>query len=94
MRRRAKDSAAAAPQIVTIPAISDAGGPDPRPYTYDMKPAEEAIYRSKMLDLAATLVRASARRQRCRSHAQEIRGQIAGKSTRQAGKPPKPASTT
>ncbi len=51
-----KASAAAAPQIVTIPAISDAGGPDPRPYVYDLKPAEVAIYRNKMLDLAATQV--------------------------------------
>ncbi|MGH7936473.1 MAG: hypothetical protein ACREF8_05650, partial [Chthoniobacterales bacterium] len=34
-------------------AISDAKGPDPRPYTYDLKPAEEAIYRKEMLDLAA-----------------------------------------
>ena len=41
-----------------ITAISDAGGPDPRPYTYDMKPAEEASYRSKMLDLAAAQLRA------------------------------------
>jgi hypothetical protein len=48
----AKDPAAA-PQIVVIPAISDAGGPDPRPYTYDLKPAEEAIYRKQMLDLAS-----------------------------------------
>jgi hypothetical protein len=54
-----KASAAAAPQIVTIPAISDAGGPDPRPYVYDIKPAEEAIYRNKMLDLAATQVQGS-----------------------------------
>ncbi|MGA8539040.1 MAG: hypothetical protein WB566_06040, partial [Terriglobales bacterium] len=38
--------------VVLIPAISDAGGPDPRPYTYELKPAEEAIYRNKMLDLA------------------------------------------
>ncbi len=60
--KSAEDSAASVPQIVTIPAISDAGGPDPRPYTYDVKPAEEAIYRNKMLDLAATqlLARASA----------------------------------
>ena len=49
------------PQIVvTIPAISDAGGPDPRPYTYDVKPAEEASYRSRMLDLAAAQLRAQA----------------------------------
>ncbi len=49
----APDSAAAIPQIALIPAISDAGGPDPRPYTYDVKPAEEAIDRDKMLALAA-----------------------------------------
>jgi hypothetical protein len=49
-----KDSTAS-PQVAMIPAISDAGGPDPRPYTYDMKPAEEASYRSKMLELAAQL---------------------------------------
>jgi hypothetical protein len=48
------------PQIVTIPAISDAGGPDPRPYNYDVKPAEEAIYRNKMLALAAAQLRGPA----------------------------------
>ncbi len=52
--KTAKDSAAPSPQIVTIPAISDAGGPDPRPYTYDLKPKEGDVYRDKMLDLAAT----------------------------------------
>jgi hypothetical protein len=51
----ASASAASAPRIVTIPAISDASGPDPRPYTYAMKPEEEAGYRSKMLDLATQL---------------------------------------
>ncbi len=56
-----KTSAAAAPQIVTIPAISDAGGPDPRPYVYDVKPAEEAIYRNKMLDLATAQVQGTAK---------------------------------
>jgi len=58
--KTARDSAAPAPQIVTIPAISDAGGPDPRPYTYDVKPEEEAVYRDKMLDLAATQLGAPA----------------------------------
>jgi hypothetical protein len=48
------------PQIVTIPAISDAGGPDPRPYNYDVKPAEEAVYRNKMLALAAAQLRPQA----------------------------------
>jgi hypothetical protein len=51
--KTAKDPAAS-PPVVLIPAISDAGGPDPRPYTYDLKPAEEAIYRNKMLELATT----------------------------------------
>lgn len=35
-------------------AISDAGGPDPRSYTYDMKPDEEAKARKQILALAAT----------------------------------------
>jgi hypothetical protein len=52
--KTATNSDAPSPQFTFIPAISDAGGPDPRPYTYDMKPAEEASYRSKMLALAAT----------------------------------------
>ena len=42
-----------APEIRVIPAISDAGGPDARPYTFDATPKEEASYREKMLDLAA-----------------------------------------
>jgi hypothetical protein len=50
----------ALPQIVTFPAISDAGGPDPRPYAYDVKPAEEAIYRNKMFALAAAQLRGQA----------------------------------
>lgn len=56
----AKDSGAATPAVTVIPAISDAGGPEARPYTYDVKPAEEAIYRNKMLELAAEQLRAQA----------------------------------
>jgi len=47
-------------QTVVIAAISDAGGPDPRPYTYDVKPAEGTIYRKKMFDLAVTQLHAHA----------------------------------
>jgi len=54
---KGKDPGALA-QVTTFPAISDEGGPDPRPYVYDVKPAEEAIYRNKMLDLAAALFHA------------------------------------
>jgi len=39
--------------LQTIPAISDAGGPEPRPYSYDIKPDEEQKYRKGMLGLAA-----------------------------------------
>lgn len=53
--------AAADPAIQVIPAISDAAGPDPRPYAYDVKPPEEAMYRTKMLDLAAAQLRTQAK---------------------------------
>ena len=39
--------------LQTIPAISDAGGPEPRPYSYDIKPDEEQKYRTGMLGLAS-----------------------------------------
>lgn len=39
-----------------FPAISDAGGPDPMPFTYDLKPEEEQQFRAKMLALAAAEV--------------------------------------
>ena len=85
--KTAKDSAAAPPQIVIIPAVSDAGGPDPRPYTYDVKPAEETTYRSKMLDLAATQLRTQASAV-TKEAAPTRQKSLAGKS---AGKLPKPA---
>src|SRR5262249_32962905 len=47
-------------QVQIIPAISDADGPDPRPYAYDLKPGEAEQYRKKMLDLATIDVRARA----------------------------------
>ncbi len=87
----AKDSAAASPQIVVIPAISDAGGPDPRPYTYDVKPEEEASYRSKMLDLAAAQLRAqasAATKEAAATAKKASPGKSGGKS---AGKLPQPA---
>lgn len=44
--------------VQLIPAISDAAGPDPRPYAYSLKPDEEQKLRKKMLTLAADEVRA------------------------------------
>jgi hypothetical protein len=84
-----KDSATSAPKIITIPAISDVGGPDPRPYTFDMKPEEEASYRSKMLDLAAKQLAPQTS-----AATKEGAGKKApaGKSSsKPANKPPKPA---
>lgn len=49
------------PSIQLIPAVSDAHGPDARPYAFEMKPGEEDSYRKKMLALAATEVQARAR---------------------------------
>jgi hypothetical protein len=43
-----------------IPAISDAGGPEPRPYSFDMKPDEEAGFLKKMLAMAGQEVSARA----------------------------------
>lgn len=47
--------------IQLIPAISDAHGPEPRPYIFEMKPDEEQQYRKKMLALAAVEVQKKAR---------------------------------
>jgi hypothetical protein len=81
---KAAKSPDALPQIVTIPAISDAGGPDPRPYTYDAKPAEEAIYRNKMLALAAAQLRAEAgpaEKETAPTHRKSSSRKSAGKSS-------------
>jgi hypothetical protein len=47
-------------QVQLIPAISDSDGPDPLPYTYNLKPEEEQQFRKKMLAMAADEVRARA----------------------------------
>src|ERR1051326_5346110 len=49
------------PPLQLIPAISDADGPEPRPYKYNMTPAEEQQFRTKMLAFAATEVNKRAR---------------------------------
>ena len=48
----------AGPQL--LPAVSDAGGPDPRPYAYDLKSDEEQKFRKKMLAMASDLIVARA----------------------------------
>ena len=44
--------ASTASDVQLVPAISDASGPEPRPYTYEMKAGEEQTFRKKMLTLA------------------------------------------
>ena len=46
--------------IQLIPAVSDADGPDPRSYTYEMKPDEEQNFLKKMLAMASDEVRGRA----------------------------------
>ena len=47
-------------KIESIPAISDADGPEPRPYLFNMKPEEEQTFLKKMLALASDGVRSRA----------------------------------
>jgi hypothetical protein len=83
---KTKDSSGSITPPTFIPAISDAGGPDPRPYVYDMKPAEEAGYLSKMLDLAAAQLhpKASAAKEAATSHKKSFAGKSTGKSSQPA----------
>jgi hypothetical protein len=57
----AKDGKDAASSVQIIPAISDAAGPDPRPYNFYLRPGDEATYRAKALELASSeFIRATA----------------------------------
>ncbi|MGB7333242.1 MAG: hypothetical protein WBD25_17790 [Terriglobales bacterium] len=87
----AKNTAATPPPIVVIPAISDVGGPDPRPYTYDLKPAEEAIYRTKMLDLAITQLHAQANLAAKEATPASKKSAANKSSSKSKAQPPKPA---
>ncbi len=53
-------AAISAEPIQLVPAISDAGGPDPRPYKFYWKSGEEEERRNQMIALAADEVRAYA----------------------------------
>jgi hypothetical protein len=59
--KKAVKGEANSPQVTVIPAISDAAGPDPRPFNFELRAGEEAGYRTKMLALAsAELAKANA----------------------------------
>jgi hypothetical protein len=56
-----KPSPAGSPAMKIFPAISDAGGPQPMPYTYDLKPDEEKQFRARMLALTTDALQNRAR---------------------------------
>jgi hypothetical protein len=58
LRKPSATPSAPSEPVQLIPAISDAGGPEPRPYAYSLKPDEEQKLRKKILALAADEVRA------------------------------------
>ena len=51
----------AAADVQAIPAISDAAGPEPHPYKYEMSPGEEEGFRLKMLAMAGDELRKQAK---------------------------------
>jgi hypothetical protein len=83
-KNKATPTATTAPGsgVQIIPAISDAGGPDPRPYAYEVKPEEEASYRAKMLDLAATELRARTKPETSVKASAKGKGSAAAKPSR------------
>ncbi len=55
---KAAESAPAKDDMQIVPAISDAGGPEPRSFTFEWVKGDEADRRKQMLDLAKAEVRA------------------------------------
>jgi hypothetical protein len=89
-----KTSGETIPVVNLIPAISDAGGPDPRPYTYDVKPAEEAMYRNKMLDLAGAQLLSQASpvaKQGATTRRSSANRSSANRAAAKSAAPPKPS---
>lgn len=73
--------------VQIIPAISDAAGPEPRPYTYAMKPAEQQQFQQKMLVVAAGEIRARAHE----LSANTVSAPVPAHPRPQPGRPPAPA---
>jgi len=88
------NSSAAAPAaknatLQIIPAVSDAHGPEPLPFKYQVKPDEEAVFRKKVLAIASAEVNARAQALAAEAIPAE---EPARKTTRkQPVKPPQPA---
>jgi len=65
-------------KLNVIPAISDADGPQPHPYTYETKPEEDQNFMKKMTAMAADEVKRRA----------EMLSSDASKKTKSSGTPP------
>jgi len=75
--------------VELIPAISDSDGPDPQPYSYDLKPDEEQKLRTSILALAADEVGARAAQLAAEAAATEPEPHKSAKPSARA-KPPQP----
>jgi len=79
----------AGPQL--LPAVSDAGGPDPRPYSYDLKADEEQKFRKKMLSMASDLIVDRAKPIESESAPAPAKNATRPGTSRRGPKPPQPA---
>ena len=78
----------AGPQL--LPAVSDAGGPDPRPYAYDLKSDEEQKFRKKMLAIAGDLIVARAKPAEAEAAPTITKSATRPGTARRTPKPPQP----
>lgn len=76
----------AGPQL--LPAVSDAGGPELRPYAYDLKSDEEQKFRKKMLAMASDLIVARAKPAESESAPTPSKSPTRAGSARRTTKPP------
>jgi hypothetical protein len=82
------------PDVQFIPAISDADGPEPHPYKYEMSPAEEEGFRAKMLAMASAEVRKQAKAFEPKPLSSPTASPRAGQHRLPAKKPVKPPQPT
>jgi hypothetical protein len=89
-----KPPAAAAPPkppaVQLIAAISDAGGPEPRPYSYELKGDDEQQFRKKMLAMAAEEIAARAKQLASESGSSQPAHAPARRTGARNARPPQP----
>lgn len=78
------------PAVQLIAAISDAGGPEPRPYAYDLKGDDEQQFRKKMLAMAADEIAARAKQLAAESGSSQPTRSSTRRLATKSAKPPQP----